>query len=320
MLFGTFHLPGSKGPFYLNRDISSTWKSKAAAQESAPHRARAGKWGEVTLSRLCYRESKSKIQHRKESPDLLKVPLLCHARTGGGRALLCSHIPLEGPMSTVLPKALCVSSTHPLNGHSLIPSLLCLHDWDHVCWTPGSVILHALEGHGCTKWLSPGWAHSCSVASGMEHWGEGRRVHRIQVTTDELPYHLLKLYSRKAPVALSATEKPPTCSMGMNRKLLTSHLSHCFGKADQSCQLLCWELKRNRKRWRKLRASLHWHWGAVLWDQFDNPSQVFLRSLMLLRWSLLTSGQQGWMAPCFPMYQLLDTTPCVLSVWWFTTS
>lgn len=134
------------------------------------------------------------------------------------------------------------------------------------------------------------------------------------------PPEVQKLYSRKAPVALSATEKPPTCSMGMNRKLLTSQLRHCFGKADQSCQLLCWELKRNRKRWRKLRASWHWHWGAVLWDQFDNPSQVFLRSLMLLRWPLLTSGQQGWMAPCFPMYQLFDTTPCVLSVWWFTTS
>lgn len=78
-------------------------------------------------------------------------------------------------------------------------------------------------------------------------------------------------------------------------------------------------IKGNRNGWRKLRASLHWHWGAVLCDQFDNPSQVFLRSLML-GWSLLTSGQRGWMTPCFSMYQLLDKTPCVLSAWWFRTS
>lgn len=73
------------------------------------------------------------------------------------------------------------------------------------------------------------------------------------------PPEIQKLYSRRAPVALSATEKPPTCSVGTNGKLLTSHLCHCFGKTDQSCQLLCWELKRNRKGWRKLKSCLHLH-------------------------------------------------------------
>lgn len=317
LFFGNSHLPGHKDPFYLNWDFSSTWK--AAAQESAHHRARAGKWDEVSLPRLCYRESRSKIQHMKESPDFLKVLVLCHARTGRGRALLCSHTPLEGPVSTVLPKALRLSLTHPHDGHSLVLSPLCLHDWDHLCWTP--VILHALVRMWVQKWQSPGWTHSCSVAAGMDNWRESERMHRIQVTMGGLPYHLLKYrnYSRKAPVALSAAEKPTTMLMGTDGKLLTSHLCHCFGKADQTCQLLCWELKRNREGWRKWRTCLHWHWGAVLWDQCDNPRHVFLRSLVLLRWSLLTSGQQGWMAPYFPMYQLLDTTPCVLSVWWFRT-
>lgn len=107
------------------------------------------RWG--NLPRLCYRESRSKIQHTKGSPDFLKVPVLCHARTGGGRALPCSHTPLEGPVSTVLPKAPCLSLTHPHNGHSLVLSLLCLHDWEHLCWTPGAVILHALVRTGVHK-------------------------------------------------------------------------------------------------------------------------------------------------------------------------
>lgn len=206
MFFGTSHLPSHKGSFYLNRDFSSTWKPKAAAQESAPHRARAGKWGEVTLPRICYRESRSKIQHRKGSPDFLKVSLLCLARTGGGRALLCSPILLEGPISTVLPKALCLSLTHPCNGHSLVLSLLCLHDWDHVCWMPDLWSCMPWWGHGCTKWLSPGWAHSCSV---MEHWGESKRVHRIQVNTGGLPYHLLKYRN---------SQQESTCSSECHRE------------------------------------------------------------------------------------------------------
>lgn len=122
-LFGTLHLPGCKVPctFYLNTDFSSTRKSKEAAQEVAPPGARAVKWGEVTPPNLCYRESRSEIQQRKEAPDFLKVSLLCHARTGGGRDLLCSHLPLKGPIPTVLPKALRLSSTHPLNGYFIGP-------------------------------------------------------------------------------------------------------------------------------------------------------------------------------------------------------
>lgn len=90
-LFGTLHLPGRKVPctFYLNTDFSSTRKSKEAGQELAPPGAMAVKRGEVTPPKLCYRVSRSEIQHRKESPDFLKVSLLCHARTGGGRDLLC---------------------------------------------------------------------------------------------------------------------------------------------------------------------------------------------------------------------------------------
>jgi len=58
----------------------------------------------------------------------------------------------------------------------------------------------------------------------------------------------------------------------------------------------------------------------VLWDLSNNPSpethtsQVLLGSLTLLRWSLLTSGEEGWMVSCFPLYQLLDTTLCTVSV------
>lgn len=140
------------------------------------------------------------------------------------------------------------------------------------------------------------------------------------------PPEIQQLYSRKAPAALNTREKPPTlCSVGMNGKLLTSHLCLCFGEADQSYDLLCWELKRNRKGWRERSASLHWHRGAVLWDLFDNPSpemhtsQVLLRFLMLLRWSLLTSGKEGWLASCFALYQLLDTLSD-LSAWWLRKS
>lgn len=176
-------------------------------------------------------------------------------------------------------------------------------------------------GQGCTKCLSPGWAHSCSVAAAMEHWGG-------QKSTQNSSDHKWVTLS---PPEIQKLQQESTCSSeccrettymvrGNQGKLLTSHLCHCFGKADQSCQLLCWELKRNREGWRKWRTSLHWHWSTVLWDQCDSPSQVFLRSLVLLRWSLLTSGQQGWMAPCFPMYQLLDTAPCALSAWWYRTS
>lgn len=62
--FGTSHLPGRKDPFYLNRNFSSTWK--AAAQESAPHTARAGKWDEVTFPGFATEKAEVKYSIQKD--------------------------------------------------------------------------------------------------------------------------------------------------------------------------------------------------------------------------------------------------------------
>lgn len=94
---------------------------------------------------------------------------------------------------------------------SLVPCLLCLHHWDHLkvylprsfgplvlgnsClrrWYAECLDLHAPARYMGTERLSPGWARSCSVASRMDHWREGKSARNSSDHRWALSYQLLK--------------------------------------------------------------------------------------------------------------------------------
>lgn len=204
-LFGTLHLPAVRFLVqFIWRQISFLLKSQKKLPRNK-HLLEPEPLNEVTSPppKFCYRESRSTGKKLQTS----SISYVMHGQVEEETSF-AHTCPLKGQSSPRCQRHFAFLQHICSIVIKLVHSLLCLQDWDHLKVSlprrSGALILgncclrswcaECLDlwscmlqwGRGYTERPFLGWACSCSVASRMEHWGEGERVHEIQTPTGGL--------------------------------------------------------------------------------------------------------------------------------------